>query len=65
MDTPTAIVSAAIGAGVAVGVHLIAVRLHHATVAGQDGYTRGYYEGRESILQGMQALEPQDFTAPR
>lgn len=66
MDLPTVAVSAVVGAAVALGTALIRDHLKEANANAQTALERGYYQGRESVLQSFQAnVEPQDFTRTR
>ena len=72
MDDTVAI--AAVGAVVATSVTLIVTKLQKAKDARDEaralneakeaGYMKGWYEGREGLLQQFQPQTPQDF-APR
>ena len=66
MDITTVVVSATVGAGVAIGTFLAADHLAKAKAEAQTALERGWHQGRESILQHFQqSVDPQDFTQVR
>jgi len=72
MDTNAVVASAAIGALVASVTTLVVNQMKKAkntkeqtlevVDAGNAGYTRGWFEGRESVLQNFQPATAADFT---
>lgn len=75
MDTNAVVASAAIGAVVASATTLVVRQMQKAkntkehtlevVDAGNTGYTRGWFEGRESVLQNFQPANAADFTPAR
>ena len=66
MDIPAAIVSAAVGAGVAIGATAVLDQIRQAKAIADRAQYEGYCQGRESVLQNsFNNAEPQDFTLTR